>query len=162
MEIVRSWNTRMWAYTFIKTTSSLQVSVGAIEEETIRCDEVPVEGEVLGVSSASFYCLGHTPHLALQGSHLGLQGQAGLCCLSCWVRHGGRKRPECGRSQFLNSYWINEDSTYKYFEVIMVDIAHNAVRNDSRINWLCNPVHKHKELRGLTSAGKKYRGLLGR
>ncbi|KAH7565005.1 hypothetical protein JRO89_XS09G0105000 [Xanthoceras sorbifolium] len=71
----------------------------------------------------------------------------------------GRK---LGGLRVLNSYWINEDSTYKYFEVIMVDIAHNAVRNDPRINWLCNPVHKHRELRGLTSAGKKYRGLRGR
>ncbi|KAL5748452.1 hypothetical protein ACOSP7_025493 [Xanthoceras sorbifolium] len=79
-----------------------------------------------------------------------------------WWSQEACSQRECGRSQFLNSYWINEDSTYKYFEVIMVDIAHNAVRNDSRINWLCNPVHKHKELRGLTSAGKKYRGLLGR
>ncbi|KAH0972978.1 hypothetical protein GBA52_025134 [Prunus armeniaca] len=26
----------------------------------------------------------------------------------------------------LNSYWINEDSTYKHFEIIMVDVAHNA------------------------------------
>jgi len=55
-----------------------------------------------------------------------------------------------------------QDSTYKYFEVILVDVAHNAIRNDPRINWLCNPVHKHRELRGLTSAGKKYRGLRGR
>ncbi|KAH0972979.1 hypothetical protein GBA52_025135 [Prunus armeniaca] len=62
----------------------------------------------------------------------------------------------------LNSYWINEDSTYKYFEVILVDVAHNAIRNDPRINWLCNPVHKHRELRGLTSAGKKCRGLRGK
>jgi large subunit ribosomal protein L15e len=30
---------------------------------------------------------------------------------------------------------------------------------DPRVNWICNPVHKHRELRGLTSAGKKYRGL---
>jgi Ribosomal L15 len=30
---------------------------------------------------------------------------------------------------------------------------------DPRINWIVNPVHKHRELRGLTSAGKKYRGL---
>lgn len=30
---------------------------------------------------------------------------------------------------------------------------------DARINWLCNPVHKHRELRGLTAAGKNYRGL---
>ncbi|KAB5526907.1 hypothetical protein DKX38_020754 [Salix brachista] len=71
----------------------------------------------------------------------------------------GRK---LGGLKVLNSYWINEDSTYKYFEVILVDAAHNAIRNDPRINWICNPVHKHRELRGLTSAGKKYRGLRGR
>ncbi len=33
---------------------------------------------------------------------------------------------------------------------------------DPRINWIAKPVHKHRELRGLTSAGKKYRGLRGR
>ncbi|KAK8692878.1 hypothetical protein V6N13_070482 [Hibiscus sabdariffa] len=66
----------------------------------------------------------------------------------------GRK---LGGLRVVNSYWINEDSTYKYFEVILVDVAHNAIRNDPRINWICNPVHKHRELRGLTSAGKKNR-----
>ena len=30
---------------------------------------------------------------------------------------------------------------------------------DPRVNWICNPVHKHRELRGLTSTGQKYRGL---
>lgn len=30
---------------------------------------------------------------------------------------------------------------------------------DPRINWIVDPVHKHRELRGLTSAGKKFRGL---
>ncbi|KAI8464396.1 MAG: 60S ribosomal protein L15-like protein [Monoraphidium minutum] len=68
----------------------------------------------------------------------------------------------CGGLRVLNSYWVNEDSAYKYFEVIMVDPHHNAIRNDARINWICNPVHKHRELRGLTSAGKKYRGLRGK
>ncbi|XWS60112.1 hypothetical protein CRYUN_Cryun07bG0006500 [Craigia yunnanensis] len=71
----------------------------------------------------------------------------------------GRK---LGGLRVVNSYWLNEDSTYKYFEVILVDTAHNAIRNDPRINWICNPVHKHRELRGLTSAGKKYRGLRGK
>ena len=33
------------------------------------------------------------------------------------------------------------------------------ITQDARINWIVNPVHKHRELRGLTSAGKKYRGL---
>ncbi|GLC34597.1 60S ribosomal protein L15 [Pleodorina starrii] len=68
----------------------------------------------------------------------------------------GRK---CGGLRVLNSYWVNQDSCYKYFEVILVDPAHAAIRNDARINWLCNPVHKHRELRGLTAAGKNYRGL---
>ena len=34
-----------------------------------------------------------------------------------------------------------------------------ALGQDPRINWIVNPVHKHRELRGLTSAGRKHRGL---
>mmetsp|Transcript_21264 Transcript_21264/g.67314 ORF Transcript_21264/g.67314 Transcript_21264/m.67314 type:complete len:141 (+) Transcript_21264:79-501(+) len=68
----------------------------------------------------------------------------------------GRK---CAGLRVLNSYWINQDSTYKYFEVIMIDPHHTAIRKDPRINWICKPVMKHRELRGLTSAGRKYRGL---
>merc|ERR1712203_1197085 len=59
----------------------------------------------------------------------------------------------------LNSYWVGQDSTYKFFEVILVDTHHNAIRNDPRINWICGPVHKHREQRGLTSAGRAARGL---
>mmetsp|Transcript_32135 Transcript_32135/g.89982 ORF Transcript_32135/g.89982 Transcript_32135/m.89982 type:complete len:205 (+) Transcript_32135:70-684(+) len=67
-----------------------------------------------------------------------------------------------GNLRVLNSYWICQDSTYKYFEVILVDPSHKAIRGDARINWIVNPVHKHRELRGLTAAGKKNRGLAGR
>merc|ERR1712222_260090 len=59
----------------------------------------------------------------------------------------------------LNSYWINQDATMKYYEIIMVDPSHKMIRNDPRINWIVNPVHKHRECRGLTSAGRKGRGL---
>ena len=59
----------------------------------------------------------------------------------------------------LNSYWVNQDATYKYFEVILVDPHHLNIRNDPRINWICKAVHKHRERRGLTSAGRKHRGL---
>jgi large subunit ribosomal protein L15e len=68
----------------------------------------------------------------------------------------GRK---IGGLRVLNSYWVGQDGTHKFFEVIMVDPGHNAIRNDPRINWICQPVHKHRELRGLTSAGKSSRGL---
>ncbi|KAL9123398.1 MAG: hypothetical protein Q9187_000037 [Circinaria calcarea] len=65
----------------------------------------------------------------------------------------------CANLRVLNSYWINQDSTYKYFEVILVDPQHKAIRRDSRINWIVKPVHKHRESRGLTATGKKSRGL---
>merc|ERR1711973_809511 len=59
----------------------------------------------------------------------------------------------------LNSYWVGQDSTYKYFEVIMIDPHHKAITRDPKINWMCNATQKHRELRGLTSAGKSSRGL---
>jgi len=65
----------------------------------------------------------------------------------------------CGNMRVLNSYWVNQDATFKYYEVILVDPNHINIRNDARINWICNPVHKHRERRGLTSAGRKHRGL---
>merc|ERR1711908_99803 len=68
----------------------------------------------------------------------------------------GRK---LGGLRLLNSYWVNQDSTYKYFECIMVDPAHGAIRGDPRINWICAPSMKHRELRGVTSAGRMNRGM---
>ena len=64
-----------------------------------------------------------------------------------------------GNLRVLNSYWVNQDSTFKWFEVICVDPQSKTVRNDPRINWIVNAVHKHREQRGLTSAGRKHRGL---
>merc|ERR1712154_149794 len=64
-----------------------------------------------------------------------------------------------GGLRVLNSYWVGQDSTYKYYEVIMIDPEHKVLRRDPDMNWLCTAKHKHRELRGLTSAGKKSRGL---
>ncbi|GAB65272.1 60S ribosomal protein L15-1 [Plasmodium cynomolgi strain B] len=75
------------------------------------------------------------------------------------VAEGKVGKSICGNLRVLNSYWVGQDAVYKYYEVILVDPMHNAIRNNPKINWICNPVHKHRELRGLTSAGKKYRGL---
>jgi large subunit ribosomal protein L15e len=61
----------------------------------------------------------------------------------------------CGGLRVLNSYWINQDGVYKYYEVICVDPFHKAIRRDARINWICDAVHKRRESRGLTSAGKQ-------
>ena len=64
-----------------------------------------------------------------------------------------------GNLRVLNSYWTNNDSTFCWYEVICVDPMHKVIRNDPRINWIVDAVHKHREQRGLTSAGRKGRGL---
>ena len=40
----------------------------------------------------------------------------------------------------------------------MIDPFHKAIRRDPKINWITKPVMKHRELRGLTHAGKSSRG----
>merc|ERR1712014_244647 len=65
----------------------------------------------------------------------------------------------CSNLRVLNSYWVGQDAAYKFFEVICVDPAHKAIRRDPRVNWICSEKHNKRELRGLTSAGKRYRGL---
>lgn len=66
---------------------------------------------------------------------------------------------KCANLGVLNSYWVGQDAGYKYYEVIMVDRHHSAIRNDPKINWICKSTMKHRECRGLTSASRKSRGL---
>ncbi len=62
--------------------------------------------------------------------------------------------------EVLNSYWVGEDGMHKYYEVILVDPEHPAIRNDPKINWICAPANRGRAFRGLTSAGKKGRSLM--
>merc|ERR1712127_392102 len=68
----------------------------------------------------------------------------------------GRK---CGGLRVLNSYWVAQDAVHKWFEIVMIDPFHKCVRDDPRINWICRSTMKHRELRGLTAAGRRARGL---
>ena len=61
--------------------------------------------------------------------------------------------------EVLNSYWVWEDGKAKYYEVIMVDPQCPTIKNDNSINWICSNKHTRRAHRGLTSAGKKGRGL---
>lgn len=61
--------------------------------------------------------------------------------------------------EVLNSYWIGEDGRYKYFEVILVDPDHPGIKKDKNLSWITNKQHKGRVFRGLTSAGKRSRGL---
>ncbi|MEM3627939.1 MAG: 50S ribosomal protein L15e [Candidatus Bathyarchaeia archaeon] len=61
--------------------------------------------------------------------------------------------------EVLNSYWVGEDGRSKWFEVIMVDPHHPVIKANKDINWITQKQHKGRVFRGLTSAGKKVRGL---
>ena len=59
--------------------------------------------------------------------------------------------------EVLNSYLVMEDGLHKWFEVIMVDRASPTILKDNKRNWIS--LQKGRVFRGLTSAGKKSRGL---
>ncbi len=61
--------------------------------------------------------------------------------------------------EVLNSYQIGKDGIHYFYEVIMVDTSKPEIKNDKKINWICNPQNKKRAMRGLTSAAKKSRGL---
>jgi large subunit ribosomal protein L15e len=61
--------------------------------------------------------------------------------------------------EVLNSYWVGEDGRHKWFEVILVDKNHPAIKTDKDINWITEKQHNRRVFRSLTSAGKKVRSL---
>ncbi|XP_043852902.1 60S ribosomal protein L15-like [Dromiciops gliroides] len=63
----------------------------------------------------------------------------------------------CGALRVLDSYWVGEDSTYIFFEFILTDPFHKALRRNPDTQWIAKPVHR--EMPGLTSAGRKSRGF---
>lgn len=62
--------------------------------------------------------------------------------------------PNC---EVLNSYYVVEDGKHYWYEVIMLDRAHPSVLADKRTSWIAG--EHGRAFRGLTSAGKKVRGL---
>lgn len=75
-----------------------------------------------------------------------------------WIaeERAARKYPNL---EVLNSYWVGEDGKHKYYEVILVDPAHPAIKSDKDLKWICERQHRGRVHRGLTSAGKRSRGL---
>ncbi|MDD5418066.1 MAG: 50S ribosomal protein L15e [Candidatus Nanoarchaeia archaeon] len=119
---------------------------------------------------------------------LGYKAKQGVVIVRQKVKKGGRKRekPTMGRKpkksgrvkytpkkslqliaeertsrkypnlEVMNSYWVGSDGKNKWFEVIMIDGSHPAVINDKKLSEI---ISKRRVHRGLTSAGKKARGL---
>jgi len=62
----------------------------------------------------------------------------------------------------LNSYWVGEDGSRKWHEVILLDPEHPAIRNDDDLNWICDDTQRGRPFRGKTGAGVRGRGMGGR
>jgi large subunit ribosomal protein L15e len=69
----------------------------------------------------------------------------------------GRKYPNL---EVLNSYPLGSDGVHEYFEVIMLDPSHPAIRSDPNLGWIVSRSQRGRVYRGLTRAGKKTRGML--
>lgn len=61
--------------------------------------------------------------------------------------------------EVLNSYWLAEDGKHIWFECILVDPNHGQIKKDKKVRWITEKQHRGRADRGLTSAGKKSRGL---
>jgi large subunit ribosomal protein L15e len=64
--------------------------------------------------------------------------------------------------EVLNSYHVADDGNHYWFEVILVDKSNPSILADKRINWIAEPQHRGRVYRGLTTAGKKSRGLFNK
>jgi large subunit ribosomal protein L15e len=75
-----------------------------------------------------------------------------------WVaeERAAKKYPNC---EVLNSYYVGEDGTHFWYEIILLDRNHPQVMADPQLNWVCTGNNKGRACRGLTSAGRKSRGL---
>jgi large subunit ribosomal protein L15e len=61
--------------------------------------------------------------------------------------------------EVLNSYQIGKDGKNYFYEVILLDPERPEIKSDSTKNWVGKPANRGRVFRGLTSAGKKSRGL---
>ncbi len=61
--------------------------------------------------------------------------------------------------EVLNSYMIGKDGMHYFYEVICVDPTRPEIKSDRKINWIGQRANTKRPMRGLTSAGKKSRGL---
>ena len=65
--------------------------------------------------------------------------------------------------EVLNSYWVGEDGKNKFYEVIMLDPHHPAIKSDKQLGWIAEGnSHRGRAERGKTSAGKRGRGLFNK
>ncbi len=72
-------------------------------------------------------------------------------------QRAAKKYPNC---EVLNSYYVGEDGIHYWYEVILIDKVNPSIISDHLVKWTA--YHKGRVSRGLTSAGKRSRGLYGK
>ena len=68
-----------------------------------------------------------------------------------------KKHPNC---EVLNSYWVAKDGQQAWYEIILIDRDHPQILKDKSLRNVAKQTNRVG--RGLTSAGKKGRGLAGK
>ncbi|MGC8699718.1 MAG: 50S ribosomal protein L15e [Candidatus Micrarchaeia archaeon] len=71
-----------------------------------------------------------------------------------------RANRKFSNAEVLNSYYVGEDGNYAFYEVILVDRSNPSIANDKEYSKIIQ--QKGRAYRGLTSSGRKHRGLLNK
>jgi large subunit ribosomal protein L15e len=61
--------------------------------------------------------------------------------------------------EVLNSYYLAKDGKHYFYEVILIDYSKPEIKSDKNTKFMTKKTNQHRVHRGLTSAGKKSRGL---
>jgi len=59
--------------------------------------------------------------------------------------------------EVLNSYYVGQDGEHYWYEIILIERAHPAIKRDDHLRWITG--QKGRVFRGLTSSARKSRGL---
>jgi len=75
-----------------------------------------------------------------------------------WVCEG-RAQKKFENMEVLNSYYLAKDGRHYFYEVILVDPQRPEISKNKDTKWITKKTNQNRVQRGLTSAGKKSRGL---
>ena len=75
-----------------------------------------------------------------------------------WVTEN-RAQKKFENLEVLNSYYLAKDGKHYFYEVILVDPDKPEIAKNKDTKWLAKKTNQNRVKRGLTSAGKKSRGL---
>ncbi|KAJ8781880.1 hypothetical protein J1605_010628 [Eschrichtius robustus] len=108
-----------------------------MEEEAVGCDALLLRARCRQYRQLSALLWAPRPTRPNKARRQGYKAKQGYVIFRIRVRRGGRKRP------------VPKGATY----------GTPAIRRHPDTQWITKPVRKHREMRGLTSAGRKSRGL---